>query len=104
MLACLIDRRGAILSTKEIMTVLYGDDNQESYVRNLRSDLMNTFEKYGIDEALVREGKDIGLNISKIDCDYYDYLNGCKELFRGEYMTQYSFAEETLGWLSMSSL
>ena len=40
--------------------------------------------------------------VEKIDCDYYDYLDGKKELFHGEYMSQYSFAEETMGWLIRS--
>lgn len=96
--AYLIDRRGATVSTKEMMTVLYKDD-KESYIRNLRSDLNNTFEAYGLNEALVRSGGDIGVNVDKIDCDYYDYLKGQKQLFHGEYMSQYSFAENTLGWL-----
>jgi hypothetical protein len=33
-----------------------------------------------------------------VDCDYYRYLNGEKNAsdFCGEYMSQYSWAEETL--------
>ena len=96
--AYLIDRYGATASTKEIMTVLYEDD-KESYIRNLRADLNNTFETLGLSEALIRNGGDIGVNVSKIECDYYSYLDGDKSLFKGEYMSQYSFAETTLGWL-----
>lgn len=96
--AYLIDRHGATVSTKEMMTVLYEDD-KESYVRNLRSDLNNTFEKLGLSDALIHNGGDVGVNARKIECDYYDYLEGNKSLFHGEYMTQYSFAEMTLGWL-----
>lgn len=97
--AYLIDRCGATVSTKEIMMVLYEKDNKESYIRNLRSDLKHTFEELGFSEALVRRGGDMGLNMEKIDCDYYEYLKGRRELFRGEYMSQYSFAERTLGLL-----
>lgn len=99
--AYLIDRRGATVSTKEMMVILYENDagNKESYIRNLRSDLKNTFENLGFSDALVRRGGDMGLNMEKIECDYYEYLDGHKELFRGEYMTQYSFAEYTLGIL-----
>lgn len=97
--AYLIDRCGATVSTKDMMTVLYEDGSKESYVRNLRSDLNNTFERLFISEALVRNGGDIGVNEKIIDCDYYDYLDGNKTLFHGEYMSQYSFTEETLGWL-----
>ena len=99
--AYLIDRHGATVSTKEMMTVLYEDD-KESYVRNLRADLNNTFEKLGLSDALIHSGGDVGVNARKIDCDYYDYLEGNKALFHGEYMSQYSFSEMTLGWLVKS--
>ena len=98
--AYLIDRRGATASTKDMVIALYESDDKESYVRNLRADLNNTLERMGLNEVLLRSGGNIGVNVEKIDCDYYDYLNGHTELFHGEYMTQYSFAEETLGWLT----
>lgn len=97
--AYLIDRRGATASTKEMMTVLYEDNDKESYIRNLRADLKNTFDGLELGDVLIRSGGDVGVNTEKIKCDYYDYLDGYKGLFRGEYMSQYSFAEETLGWL-----
>lgn len=98
--AYLIDRRGATVSTKEMAAVFYEEDNKESNVRNLRADLNNTFEQLGIGNVLVHSGGDVGVNAGIIDCDYYDYLNGQKGLFRGEYMSQYSFSEDTLGWLT----
>lgn len=97
--AYLVDRRGAAISTKEMTTALYEDSAKESYVRNLRADLINTFEQLDLSDVLIRSGGDMGVNKGKIKCDYYDYLDGRKGLFRGEYMAQYSFAEDTLGWL-----
>lgn len=99
LLAYLIDRRGATASTKEIMVALYEDNDKGSYIRNLRSDLNNTLDKLDLGEVLVHNGGDIGVNIEQIECDYYNYLKGHKELFHGEYMSQYSFGEKTLGWL-----
>ncbi len=99
LLAYLVDRCGATVSTKEMMIALYEDNDRESYIRNLRADLNNTFEQLGIGEALIHNGGDVGVYKSKIECDYYDYLEGHKALFRGEYMSQYSFSEKTLGWL-----
>lgn len=98
--AYLIDRHGAAISTKEMATVFYEEDIKESNIRNLRADLNNTFEELGLSAALIHSGGDVGVNVEKIDCDYYDYLNGKKDLFHGEYMSQYSFAEKTLGWLA----
>ena len=98
--AYLIDRYGATVSTKEMAAVFYEENVKESNIRNLRSDLINTFEQLGLSDLLVRSGGNMGVNVEKIDCDYYDYLDGHKALFHGEYMSQYSFAEETLGWLA----
>lgn len=97
--AYLIDRQGATVSTKDMVTALYESDDKESYVRNLRADLNNTLEAMGLHEVLLRSGGNMGVNVERIDCDYYNYLDGHTELFHGEYMTQYSFAEKTLGWL-----
>ena len=36
----------------------------------------------------------------KIDCDYFEYLKKGRPEFRGEYMTQYTWAEGTCGLLS----
>lgn len=96
--AYLIDRQGATTSTKEIMAAIYEED-KESYIRNLRADLNSTFEELGLSDVLIRNGGDIGVNVEKTECDFYNYLMGDKALFHGEYMSQYSFAERTLGWL-----
>ena len=40
----------------------------------------------------------LGIAVTEIECDYYDYLNGkieLEKLYYGEYMAQYSFAEFT---------
>lgn len=97
-LAYLIDRVGAVLSVKEIMVAIE-EDGRESYVRNLKADLINTFRLLGIQRALILEGGKIGIRKEAVDCDYYSYLNGDKKLFRGEYMSQYSFGEMTLARL-----
>ena len=99
MLAYLIDRCGALQSNREIMTVLFEEDDKESYMRNIKADLVNTFRSLGIEDALAQEWGRIGIKTEKLRCDYYDYLKGKKESFHGEYMTQYSFAEVTLARL-----
>lgn len=98
--AYLVDRKGATVSTKEMLTALFDDDSKQSYIRNLRADLKNTLKELGADDVLVRNGGDIGINLEKVDCDYFDYLHGDKSLFYGEYMSQYAFAEGTLGRLT----
>ncbi len=97
--AYLIDRRGAAISTKDMVIALYESEDKESYVRNLRADLQNTFDSLGLTDVLVKSGANLGVQAEIIDCDYYDYLDGKKNLFKGEYMSQFSFSEETLGWM-----
>ena len=44
--------------------------------------------------------KEYRIEPSLIECDFYDYLDDkpyAVKVFHGEYMTQYSWAEKTLG-------
>lgn len=101
LLAYLVDRRGAMCSNRELMAALWEDDDHEPYLRQLKKDLVDTFEKVGCGEALVRKRGGIGVVTSKMSCDYYDLLDGGENsgAFRGEYMEQYSWAESTKGAL-----
>lgn len=97
--AYLIDRKGALLSTNEIMAAMFGDEDKGSYMRNMKADLIATFQQLGIENVLSQQRKQIGIHTNEIDCDYYSYLDGRTDLFHGEYMTQYTFSEETLAKL-----
>lgn len=100
LLAYMIDRCGAVLSIKEIMAAICEDDSKESFVRNIKADLINTFQLLGIEQVLQQERGKIGIRKEMISCDYYDYLEGKKESFHGEYMSQFSFGEMTLAQMS----
>lgn len=107
LLAYLIDRRGALCRNQEIITVLWEDEEEEgghsSYLKNIRADLISTLSTYGLEDCLVRLRGGIAILQDKVDCDYFHYLNGEREdpeqVFRGEYMSQYSWAEVTLASL-----
>ena len=48
--------------------------------------------------SVLRPRMSSGLHSSKVDCDYYNFLRGNRSAtnsYRGEYMTQYSWAEVT---------
>lgn len=96
--AILVDRKGALLNSNELMAIMF-DIDKGSYMRNLKVDLTTTFQQLGVEDVLVQQKGKIGVLRDKVDCDYYDYLDGKKDLFHGEYMTQYSFAEVTLAYL-----
>ena len=98
MLAYLIDRKGAMCSAGEIMSVLFDDDDHNAYYQRIRSDLRLTFANVGCESLILQQKGLLGLATDEIDCDYYDYLNGkipLEKLYHGEYMAQYSFAEIT---------
>jgi two-component SAPR family response regulator len=99
MLAYLIDRKGTMCSTDEIIAILFEDNgDHKAYYHRIRSDLLATFAGIGCEKIILQQKGHLGLAIHEIDCDYYDYLNGkisLDKLYHGEYMAQYSFAEIT---------
>ena len=108
LLAYLVDRCGALCSNREITAVLWEEDGRDhaSYLKSIRADLVTVLEEHGYGNVLVRRRGGIGIIPSKVVCDYYIYLNRMKHRgkpddeplyleYRGEYMTQYSWAEVT---------
>ena len=98
MLAYLIDRRGSMCSVSELMSVLFEDDTHQKYYNQLRLDLINTLKSLGCESVIVQARGMLGISVSELECDYFDYLNGkadLAQLYHGEYMAQYSFAELT---------
>ena len=70
--------------------------------KNLKSDLKKVLEAADCGNAIVQQKGQIGILPQKIDCDYFDFMFGKKSalnMFRGEYMAQYSWAETTLSFL-----
>ena len=54
----------------------------------------------GADDVLIKMWNVWSVDTGKINCDYYDFLRldmSATNNFRGEYMTQYSWAEMTTG-------
>lgn len=102
MLAYLIDRNGADVSSKEIAAVLWEDgtkENNRNYFHQLLFDVRQSLEKAGAEDVLKKNGYLYSVDTDKISCDYYSYLKTGQPEFQGEYMTQYSWADETCGLL-----
>ncbi|MBO6109033.1 MAG: response regulator [Eubacterium sp.] len=105
LLAYLVDSNGAMVTNSTLVAALWEDDedgasSHTSYLRNLISDLTNTLKDNGISDAVIRRRGMIGIDRSKVSCDYYDLLDGDENARRkanGEYMSQYSWAEITHG-------
>ena len=101
--AFLVDRKGAGMTAKQICAVLFPDDMDDnknaSYLRQLVMDLKNTLKTVGAESALRHETPCYRVDTSLIQCDYYSYLETGKPEFHGEYMMQYSWAEDTCAML-----
>ena len=107
-LAYLVDRKGAMCSSDEIVAVIFEDDSDHrSYYQRIRSDLLSVFTSIGCEALILQQKGMLGLDVNQVECDYYSYLNGkvpLEKLYHGEYMAQYSFAEVTNAELSAKIL
>ena len=68
------------------------------------SDLKKSLKKYNCACLIQRRRNSISVNITGLDCDVYRLLNGDETAgiwYRGEYMSNYSWAEVTAGYLAM---
>jgi two-component SAPR family response regulator len=101
--AFLVDRNGAGMTAKQICAVLFPDDTDDTknaaYLRQLVLDLKNTLKSVGAEGVLCHETPCYRIDTNMIRCDYISYLETGKPEFHGEYMTQYSWAEETCAML-----
>lgn len=104
--AYLIDRRGAGSTMGQLISVLWegrpDTDSVRSQLRSLITDLRTTFRDLKEHSVIIKQRDLIAVDPDRVDCDYYRFLagdQGAVNAFRGEYMTNYSWAETTLGAL-----
>ena len=100
--AFLVDRNGAGVSVAEIGVALWDNDEEQknhNYIHQLFRDLRQTLETIGMEDLFERNNYLYSINPAKMECDYFSHLKTGKPEFFGEYMTQYSWAEETCGLL-----
>ncbi len=104
MLAYLIDRKGAMCSTQEIIAILWEDEprnTHDSYFRNLKGDLLQTLRGCGHEDIVLQKRGALGIRVDGVSCDYFNLLESAgqgesaESLYMGEYMSQYSWAEVT---------
>ena len=100
LLAYLVSRQGALCNNNEIIAIIW--ENKEdspslkSMFRTLVADLLQTLSAAGICDIIIKHRGHIGIIKEKISCDLFDFLTGINtKSYMGEYMTQYSWAENT---------
>jgi two-component SAPR family response regulator len=105
MLAYLIDRNGAFCTKNELSKILFdGETGHDSYLKKLREDMLNVLDSCGCSACIITQRGRMAVSRRNLSCDYYDWIdgaNGMKHVFRGEYMTQYAWADKTRRILSL---
>ena len=103
LLAYLVDKAGAVLSTADISNVIF-PGNVDSYFRVVKKDLIKSLSEIGQEDILINDWGKLGINRGKVPCDYFDYLDGDRTAYNqynGAYMLQYDWAVRTRQRLSM---
>ena len=104
LLAYLVDRRGATVTTEQIAAILWSnrtyDRTLKNYVATVVKSLRKALSAVGAEDILIKTHNHLSVDITKFKCDAYDYEKWdamAVNAFHGEYMTQYSWAEFTAG-------
>ncbi len=107
LIACLVDRRGQYVSRKDVFYILWEDDDydraKQKYLDTIIRSLKDTLEEYGISDIFESESGMMRVVPENFDCDLYRFLDNDEAAiasFRGEYMSSYSWASETEGYLT----
>ncbi len=105
--ALLVDRRGGYVSSEEAIGFLWEDEPISSVTlaryRKVALRLKNILEEYGISDVVEAVDGKRRIVPERVECDLYEYLSGKEEysqLFKGVYLTNYSWGENTLAELT----
>ena len=99
-------RRGGYISSEEAISFLWEDESANPITlaryRKVALRLKNSLEEHGISDIIESVNGRRRIVPEKVKCDLYDYLSHKDEhaqLFKGSYLSNYSWAEATLGEL-----
>lgn len=105
-LAYLVDKRGTSATYPELAAMLWEDEDYDrTKQKNLQvyvASLVKTLHSVEIKDLILKNRQGILLNTKIVDCDYYRFLEGdvrAINSFSGQYMSAYSWAEFTVGYL-----
>ena len=108
LLAYLVDKQGKSATRKELAMILFERDDYsratQNYLSKIIKELVRVLASVGADGILKRGVNSYSVDVDAFDCDLYEYEKedatpDALNLFQGEYMKQYSWAEVTLAKL-----
>ena len=105
-LAYLVDKRGTSATYSELAAMLWEDEEYDrTKQKNLQvyiASLVKTLHSVNVMDLILKNRQGILVNTKIVDCDYYRFLEGDTRAinsFTGQYMSAYSWAEFTVGYL-----
>ena len=105
-LAYLVDKRGTSATYSELAAMLWEDEEYDrTKQKNLQvyiASLVKTLHSVDVKDLILKSRQGILVNTKIVDCDYYRFLEGdvrAINSFTGQYMSSYSWAEFTVGYL-----
>ena len=105
-LAYLIDKKGTSATYAELAAMLWEDEDYDrTRQKNLQvyiASLVKTLHSVDVKDLILKNRQGILVNTRIVDCDYYRFLEGdvrAINSFTGQYMSSYSWAEFTVGYL-----
>lgn len=104
-LAYLVDKKGLKVSKKELAAVVLEKDEYtlgiQSYVHNIIAEAGRALKEAGADDVLIKQHGQYFVDISKFNCDYYDYSNENSNSRHdiSNYMANYNWTEYTIDTL-----
>ncbi len=105
-LAYLVDKRGTSATYAELAAMLWEDEEYDrTKQKNLQvyiASLVKTLLSVDVKDLILKNRQGILLNTKIVDCDYFRFLEGDTRAinsFTGQYMSAYSWAELTAGYL-----
>jgi len=106
LLAFLIHKRGASCTTRELIAVLFEDkeenDSLRKQIQTNISVMMKVLKDADAKDVIIKRFNSLSVDTAKVDCDYYRFLQwdmAAVNMYSGEYMSNYSWAEFTAGHL-----
>lgn len=109
LLALCIDHRGGIVTMDEAVDKLWEnrayDDKVKNLYRRAIMDIREILKRYHAEHVFFIGRGVCGINYAEVECDYFYFVeNRMKgshtELFLGDYLCEYSWAEETVARLA----
>lgn len=104
--ALCVERKGGNVRMEEAINKLWENtpltDNVKTRYRKAVAYINTLFAEYRIPDIFESAYGTCHINKDKVACDYYEFLeSNQKPQFFGEFMHEYSWAEETAAWLEM---